>query len=224
MYKSEVKTNIAKTPEDFEKISKLRYQVYIEEQGKTYEEANHTNKSFSDRLDENAILVMVEKQAHLEGTVRLNCLSHSKAFSHYADMFEYQKFSDYSLNAIGVCSRLAVTTNSRDGLVREALFNAIYEIGYTRGIRLCFVACAPVLLRLFRAYGFREFTTPYDDAVVGQLRRLVLVVDDLTHLKKVNSPFYYIAKNLGVVEEFRPFAAQLFSDFRSSQHVNACQD
>ena len=92
MYKSEIKTNIAKTPEDFEKISKLRYQVYIEEQGKTYEEANHTNKSFSDRLDENAILVMVEKQAHLEGTVRLNCLSHSKAFSHYADMFEYQIF------------------------------------------------------------------------------------------------------------------------------------
>lgn len=219
-----VKTHIAQTMEDFEKVSKLRYKVYIEEQGKAYKEANHTNQSFSDLLDQNAILVMVEKQEHLEGTVRLNYFSCPATFSHYADMFEYQKFSNYPLNTIGVCSRLAVTTNCRDGQVREALFNAIYEIGYKKGIRLCFVACSPVLLRLFRAYGFREYVTPFHDPVVGKLRRLALVVDDLTHLKQCNSPFYAIAKNLGISEELRPSISELFLEFRTSQHVNAHHD
>jgi len=67
-----VTSKIAKSKHDLERIAKLRYQVYIEEQGKPYSEADHTNKSFGDVLDQEATLVMLEKQNTLVGTMRLN--------------------------------------------------------------------------------------------------------------------------------------------------------
>lgn len=210
-----VTTRIANSKQDVESIAKLRYKVYIEEQGKPYIEADHMNKSFSDPLDQEATLVMIEKRGEIEGTVRLNYLSSSLAYTQYYDLFELHQFSEMALNTMGVCSRLAVSATCRNGVVREALFNAIYEEGYTGGGCVCFVACAPILLRLFKAYGFREYTTPFNDPTVGSLRRMLLDVEDIAHLKAVNSPFYEIALRLGIKPKENPILDQIFSDFRS---------
>jgi hypothetical protein len=89
--------------------------------------------------------------------------------------------------------------------VSALLFSEIYRYGLSRNTQLCFEACAPSLLPIFRKYGFREYLPPCFDPIVGQLHRMVLVLDDLAHLERVRSPFLGIAKQFGLGHECRPW-------------------
>ncbi len=173
------------------KIFELRYAVYVEEQGKSYSSADTTQRRFTDELDE---APNVEVLAALDcntvvGTVRWNSLADDVAFARYRDDLELARFSTIPRARLGVCSRLAVHSEYRNATVRAALFDAIYDIGLRRRSDLCFATCAPRLLRLFRAYGFRRYTEPLWDPTVGKLERMVLHLQDLPYLQQIGSPF-----------------------------------
>lgn len=194
---------------------RLRYACYIAEQRKPYPDANHDNQMLSDELDADGEIILVKEGGAVSGTVRANWFdSHATHFS-YASTFELARFSAINPSEIAVCSRLAVSPEHRDARTRELLFNAIYERGAARNTKLCFVACATRLVRLFRRYGFREYQTPYEDAVVGRLHRLVLVMRDRAHLARCNSPFSRIASELDLPDESQPWLTNIIDSHRA---------
>jgi hypothetical protein len=111
---------------------------------------------------------------------------------------------------MSVCSRLAVASEARGSVAMHLLFTTIYDYAITKGVHFCFVTCVPPLVRVFRRYGFREYALPIRDAAVGQLHRLVLVLDDLAHLERVHSPFFPIAVKRGIGAVQRPWLESLF--------------
>ena len=72
-----------------------------------------------------------------------------------------------------------------------------------------------MLLRMFRKYGFREYLPPIHDPVVGKLHRTVLILDDVAHLERVQSPFLPMANTRAIVPQERPWLTKLFDDYKA---------
>lgn len=190
---------------DLEGVGRLRYEVYICEQGKPYPNADHARRVLIDALDEQAEIVLVESGERTEGTVRCNSLLDNPARVLYQDQLELHLFEAMSPSEMVVCSRLAVDPIYRHSTVRDLLFDTINRHRAARGTKLCFATCAPALLRLFKFYGFREYGTPTSDPYVGPLHRTVLVLDDVDWLMEVKSPFARAAIELGLKRVDRPW-------------------
>jgi predicted GNAT family N-acyltransferase len=196
---------VAATEQDRLQAYRIRYTVYVVEQGKCYPSADHRQQIFSDDLDASATIIVVANENGPCGTVRANFL-HSvgvrPSFERQIDLSLCSLIPDRN---ISICSRLAVLPEHRGRIVSSLLFSEIYRYGLSCNTQLCFEACAPSLLPIFRKYGFREYYPPYLDPIVGPLHRMVLVLDDLAHLERVRSPFLRIAKQFGIGHECRPW-------------------
>ncbi|WP_347259323.1 GNAT family N-acyltransferase [Rudaea sp.] len=201
------------TRDEKEQVFRLRYDVYVGEQKKAYPEADHVKRLLFDELDPDADIIAVKTaEGGIVGTVRANWFDSAATHAHYSDVFGIENFLGIDRGCISVCSRLAASPEHRHIRVRELLFESIYEHGLDRDTRLCFATCAPILLRMFGKYGFREFAAPILDPVVGKLHRTLLVLDDVAHLERVRSPFLEIAEARRAGVEPRAWLTKIFND------------
>lgn len=201
----EYTTRIAVTEQDRLEAYRVRYAVYLEEQRKPYPSADHHQKLLSDDLDSSAAIILVASEDRACGTVRANFLDSASVRSAYEHQIDLSLCSSIPDHNVSICSRLAVLPQHRGKTVCALLFSEIYRYGLRRNTQLCFEACAPSLLPIFRRYGFREYLPPCVDPIVGQLHRMVLVLDDLAHLERVRSPFLQIAGQFGLGHQHRPW-------------------
>ncbi len=169
--------------------ARVRYDVYVEEQGKPYPEANHVERLLEDDLDETGTVLLVKANDLNAGTVRANWFSCQKTQSAYGAVFETDRFSMAIQKQMCVCTRLAVLQEFRMSKASILLFQSLYQVASAKNTELSFVCCKPALLPFFLHYGFREYMEPYEDPYVGKLHRTVLLLNDTDHLKKVGSPF-----------------------------------
>jgi hypothetical protein len=208
---------IAATEHDRLEAYRIRYAVYVAEQRKSYPLADHKQQIFSDDLDSLATIILVADENAPCGTVRASFLDSAGVRSAYERQIDLSLCSLIPDHSISICSRLAVLPEHRGRAVTALLFSEIYRYGLGRNTQLCFEACAPWLLPIFRRYGFREYLPPCFDPIVGQLHRMVLVLDDLVHLERVRSPFLRIAKEVGLGHKCRPWLEKRIED--GSRHT-----
>ncbi len=207
---------LAVTEQDRFDAYRLRYALYIAEQGKPYPEADHRQQTLMDELDNDGDIIVVESDGVICGTVRANWFDSPTAFARYHHVFELSRFSDISPAEIAVCSRLAASPEHDHAWAREKLFEAIYERGLVRNTQLCFVTCAPLLRRMFRKYGFREYLAPIEDKIVGKLHRMLLVLHDLDHLAQCGSPFYRIAMERELAAVSHGWLSDMFNNYKTN--------
>jgi len=184
---------VAQTDAERDAIYRFRYQVYIEEMGKPYRHADHERKRLSDPLDENATLLYFAREDKILGTLRINWGEDLTAFRTFAKSFNLGRFKSFPATSISFCSRLMVHKDHRSSAIAAHLSTAAYQLGRDRGVQFNFVHCVPRLLRLFERMGFRQYKQHFQDAEVGEQVPLVLVVEDIEHLKAIGSPFVAIA-------------------------------
>src|SRR5262245_39940848 len=188
--------NVAQTDAERTAIYEFRYQVYIEEMGKPYSHADHERKRLSDPLDENATLLYSERDGRIVATVRISWGEDTTALSAFANSCSLEMFTCFPATSYSFCSRLMVHKDHRYSFLAAALSTTCYQLGRERGVQFNFVHCFPRLVRLFRRMGFRQYKEPFQDAEVGEQVPLVLVVEDIDHLKAIRSPFLLHALGL----------------------------
>jgi predicted GNAT family N-acyltransferase len=205
-----IRARVAQTKEDRRNAFRLRYEVYVAEQGKPYPDADHRQRLLVDELDEAATILIVEEAGQVVGTLRANWFNSQAAQREYPEMFTRIRASDVEASRVAVCSRLAVRPDHRHSRTRGLLFESIYAIGLARETALCFATCVPSLVRLFSRYGFHEYDRPFRDLTVGPLHRMVLALDDLQNLERNRSPFLQVANKRSLTHASRPLS-QLFA-------------
>jgi|SRR5215831_530167 len=186
---------VAETDAERRAIYEFRYEVYIEEMGKPYSHANHERRQLSDELDGRATLLYAERAGEIVGTVRINWgedPAASKAFAETCGLADFHRFPTRTLS---FCSRLMVRQDRRYSATAAALSTEAYKKGRERGTQFNFVHCAPRLVRLFERMGFRRYRAGFEDAEVGAQVPLVLVLEDIDHLRASRSPFLSQALN-----------------------------
>jgi predicted GNAT family N-acyltransferase len=110
---------LAASPSDLKAVARLRYEVYIAEQGKPYAEADHEQRLLTDSLDVDGHTIVVEVDGKLVGTVRTNFFANQATFDFYAAMFDVNRLQDALPQQVTVCSRLAVLPEYRFSTARQ---------------------------------------------------------------------------------------------------------
>src|SRR5262245_16374926 len=161
--------------------------------GKPYRHADHERKRLSDPLDENATLLYFAREDKILGTLRIDWGEDLTAFMTLAKSFHLGRFNSFPGASLSFFSLLMVHKDHRSSAIAAHLSIAAYQLCRDRGVQFNFVHCVPRLLRLFERMGFRQYKQHFQDAEVGEQGPLVLVVEDIEHLKAIGSPFVAIA-------------------------------
>jgi predicted GNAT family N-acyltransferase len=186
--------SIASKKEEIESVFKLRYQVYISEQGKPYPDADHKLQRLLDPLDDVSTLLVARHSDAIVGSVRSSWFDIPQVRRSFP-MFSIGQGFPVPLHNIGIATRLVIDFNQRGRAATNALLRYLYRLSLERGDVISFAACNLKLASFFQRYGFIEFAPPYQDPVVGPLARLVLFTRDLHHLEAVRSPFLPVAQH-----------------------------
>lgn len=186
----------AETEQERQRIFRFRYEIYVREMGKTPDCANNTKQILCDKLDEWAVLLYSEVDGEVIGTVRLNYLEAQAYPEHWNQIYHIPFFSKTFGERISITSRMIVAKAWRGSTVSGSLLAAVYRKGREMGSGIGLCNCAPSLLDFYEQIGFRRFAPGFIDENDSYRVPLVLVVDDLQHMKNVRSPLLRIAREL----------------------------
>lgn len=184
-FSSEIKE--ALTDEERRHIYALRYRVYIEDMKKPYVYADHLNKLLFDNFDETATLLYAVRNNQTVGTMRVNFAEDCRS---YCEKLSLNLFNKTSIENISLCSRFMVDPKWRNSMIFAKIAVAMYLLGRRRNVELNFMHCAPHLVRIFEYIGYQRYMDEFYDQEVGVQVPMILLLNDIDHLKKVRSPIY----------------------------------
>jgi len=181
--------------DDSERVAayRLRYDLYVVEQGLFGDTADHQRRILTDASDEHAYTIIALCAGNVVGTARCVHGGGGRFTNEDSETFDLQFFSDVvDESEISICSRLLVHPEHRTGGLPERMVAHLFAELVERGIEILLADCEPHLVnkwsRLgFRAYGMCEHPTN------GTLIRLALIVGDTKHLESIGSPLLSIA-------------------------------
>ncbi len=172
-------------------IQRLRYDVYVAEQGKPYPEADHAARLLADRWDARSSHFQLVRDGELVAAVR-----HTPASAGRDRLLEdlhlrEELLVDTPSERFSVTSRLVSRVESR-GMMRALrdLLVAIYLHGVHGNELATFIHCRSELVPFFARLGFRAAGAPFVDAITHRTHLpMVIVLDEVMHLEATGSPF-----------------------------------
>lgn len=197
----DIEIGIAETSKEKRDIYRLRYRVYIEEMAFPITSADHKNKLLYDELDEWGTLLYAKVGSKIIGTLRIN-IGRSQDFpADLANSICFGKFEKYLKDShkIAYASKGMVSPLYRGSEAHYLLATESYELYCKRQVQLCFCNCQLYLLPFHEHYGYRRFGQSFVDHDFGVEACLVMLVDDINHLRKVRSPLFHIAKKRNIL-------------------------
>jgi predicted GNAT family N-acyltransferase len=175
-------------------IFQFRYKIYVEEMGKQPQEADHQNKLLQDEFDDNALLLMVRNGTDVIATIRFNNFAQNLPDNLAMD-YSLDAFNNYPGEALSFTSKLMVDPNWRGTAVVASLIAELYKYARDHHIIFDFINCAPSLVGFYEQIGYRRYCDGFVDDSVGYRVPMVLLIEDITHLRNVRSPLHRLAKN-----------------------------
>lgn len=192
-----IKIGIAMKQWEKDEIYRFRYQTYVEEMSKRIDSADHKNKVLCDELDPWAVLLYAKIGSKIIATARINVGTIEQYPVKLVQILVLDKFVDalkISDQAFAYITKLMVAPAHRSSPALYLLIAKCYEICCDNNVHFAFGACNFQLLRLYEQMGFHRYTSNFVDPGYGLLAPIVLLINDLRHLRMVRSPFLRIAR------------------------------
>lgn len=194
-----IKIKIASTKAEKEAIYKLRYQVYVEEMGKTpIISANHDKKKIMDVMDDQSVLVYAQLGSEVIGTLRVTIGKMDTFPTELQEVFKMKRFADFFQGAENqkqcISTKMMVIPQYRSSQATYLLLSKGYEIFREERLQFTYGGCSPYLVPLYERLGFRRLGYNFIERGFGLIIPLFLITEDIEHLQKVRSPFLRVAK------------------------------
>lgn len=203
-------------------VGRLRYEVFIEERGCPLPEADHDNRLLLDALDEEimtkgseaGVIIAAYQKDELAGTVRLN--SFCPATQLYQNLYKADQFHLTENDHPCITTRLCTDLSHRNSHLGISLIKEAYKAGLEQHITINFSDCNEPLLKLFKRFGFREYTSPVVHPGFGLIYPVVLLMEDTDHFTAIRSPFLQYES---MVQADLPSLNRLRARIRTLQHT-----
>jgi CRP-like cAMP-binding protein/predicted GNAT family N-acyltransferase len=179
----------AETPEEREAIFRQRFRIYAEEMGVYRSSADHARKQLSDANDATGRLLYAAMGTEVVASIRIHGGVNASIPEGFVTVYDLGRFTPAAPYAeMGIVTRFLVDARHRASSISFRLMAACYDYLVNQGVHLVFVACAPHLINLYLALGFRTYTHNFNDPDVGFVVPMVLFGRDTEYLKKIRSP------------------------------------
>lgn len=194
-----IKIGVATTPEEKREIYQFRYNIYAEEIGYDLADADHENKLLYDELDEWAILLTAHIGTTLIGTMRVNIGKISDFSSDLVQTYRMDKFRKFYNEEDDPCftviSRGMITPQYRSSATMYLFIVKVYELCCNYQVQFAFSNCTFHLIPFYEHTGqIRIDKNTIDPNDNSSLASLVMLIDDVEHLRTVGSPLFRIAR------------------------------
>lgn len=191
-----IRVGEAVTPEEKERLYRFRYDIYVEELGKSgVAAADHSSRLLVDEYDDMARQFYVETGDQITACLR-TLMTGSREGDHaipevLGATYHVEPFLDFSPKArISFSSRLMVSAGQRGSAALHLMLSQAYEVALDQGVMFDFCHCAPALVELYEHLGYRRYAPNFADPEVGYRVPLVLLLRDADHLRAIRSPFW----------------------------------
>ncbi|MCA9661999.1 MAG: cyclic nucleotide-binding domain-containing protein, partial [Myxococcales bacterium] len=193
---------LAATPAERRAIARLRYQIYVEEQGDAHPDADHDARVLWSPVDDapGSLHYYAGPVDRPAGALRVRVWAPGCAPPDVC--------ARYGLARIPGAERVAGCENNflmfRRSLrgtaaVATMMSKAAHDVVHRFGCHLVFATCSPGQLPIYQARGFRAYTWALADNSFGLQVPIVGATFDLDHLQRVGSHLYEPMRRLARV-------------------------
>jgi len=195
-----IRIGFATAPEERREVYQFRYSIYAEEIAYDLTNADHQNKLLYDELDEWAILLTAHIGSTLIGTARINIGKISDFPSDLVHAYRMDKFKKFynendATPLFAIFSRGMISPQYRSSATMYLLGVKLYELCCDRHIQFAFLNCTFHLIPFYENTGhIRIDKNTVDPNDKSPLASFVLLMDNVDHLRAVQSPLFRIAR------------------------------
>ncbi len=171
---------------DLESVARLRYEVYVQEMGRSQTFADASTRAVHEPLDHDGIVI----GAYLPdgtaiGTLRLNS-SASRAIP-FREIYGWEDRERQYPGQVFLGSKLIVSPERRGQLLAVELLRRAYREALGRGWRFGFLDANDHLVSLYSRVGFRSLAHG-DHPLFGKVTIMELDLHDAEHMRSCRSP------------------------------------
>lgn len=189
MSAKEVVVRTAETDEDRAAVYRLRYELYVEDQGLFQDEADHERRFLKDDLDARSQIFLVESGGALIGTARLTSGLDGPFPDDIRKTYELDRFRGIVEEFdIGVGTRLLLRHEYRGGDTSLRCLAALFAVAVEQDLELVLANCELHLVNNYLKLGFRTYGGLYNHETNGVLVRIAFILGDLEHARRLGSP------------------------------------
>ncbi|MDA0367521.1 MAG: cyclic nucleotide-binding domain-containing protein [Proteobacteria bacterium] len=183
----------AKSEEDRHRIYMFRYRTLVQELGGDSVFAFHDTKTISDPLDDNAIHLYLTADSQVIASIRINSGRITRFPEKVKTNYQLGKFSDFEVGGLSLTTRFTVAKKWAQSQIIKVLLGAAYKTQRHLGSRFDFASCPPALVPLYEQMGYRRYGENFESDDREYQVPMVLLMEDVTHLRENASPFFKIA-------------------------------
>lgn len=192
-----IRIGVATTPAEKREVYRFRYSIYAEEIG--YDLAyDNEDKLLYEELDDWAILLTAHIGSILIGTARVNIGTISDFSLDIVETYRMDKFKKIYKEEgnpyFTVLSRAMISPQYRSSAVAYLFAVKMYELSCAYQVQFGFLNCNFHLISFYERSGYVRIdknTIDCDDC--SPLTSLVILLDDVDHLRAVQSPVFRTA-------------------------------
>ena len=185
----------ADTEEERERIFRFRYAIYIEEMGKPMPGADHERRMLRDEFDARSTQLYIERDGDIAGVVRI-FWGRDGLPPAYVAWYGLGRFQPFPTSVISFTGRMMVAKKYRSSPLAASLAREAYRLARECGVAFDFIHTTPPLIPFFERLGHRRYNRDFLDPDLGPRTPMVLVLEDLAHLERCQSPFLSTARQL----------------------------
>jgi len=187
----DIHIGFAETDEERTAVFRFRYDIYVDEMGRYRGVADHERRLLREPEDDYSRIFYASQRGEVVATSRLTWGGDAPFPKRMIDQFGLAPFlAEVAAEHIAVGERGMIVPRLRgsDLLIRMMRFSGQHFVR-PRRIQLIFGACEPHLLTGYLALGHRTYArTNINSSESGYLIPLIVVVEDVAHLRAIGSP------------------------------------
>jgi hypothetical protein len=179
---------IAKTDHELSQIGRLRYELFIERDAKTYRSADSERRLFLEPVDSSSLNFFGMIDGCCLTAVRFTRAADAVCDVQLVNILERSDISANLLQTTAVNSRFVVREQVRARLLFPNMFRYVYRRALCMGITHSVLAARPSIVPIFTRFGFVACSAAFFDETAGPLVPMKLDCLNRTHLVETASP------------------------------------
>lgn len=210
-----LEVRVAESDDERLSIYRFRFRTLVREMGWGSRHADHDQEIIRDGLDEMAQQLYVSRDGVVVAALRLILDAPVNVPDGLTKALAIDRFDSFPPRAISLSDRLMVAPAWQRSQVSSLLLGAGFKTARRHGSRFDISYCSPAMLELYEQLGYRRYAENIstDD---GYRVPLVLLTEDIRHLREIDSPFAPLAEAVGGNgSESAGWFNQSFADYAS---------
>lgn len=180
---------IAKTDQELLQLGRLRYELFVERDGKSYRAADKDQRLFLEPVDKCSLNFFGTIGNDCVVAVRSTKVQDAGCDERLSRIVAQSALPSDQISATVIYSRFVVCERIRARLLIPELFRLAYRTALSSGMRHSILAARPSLIPIFERFGFVAGSTAFLDEIAGPMVIMKRDLLDRDHVARSASSF-----------------------------------